>query len=92
MAVLFNYLLVSVAVVVFFWFSLSRIGVTFDFSFIGKYQVRIWDGFVMTVQLSIVSLLISLAIGVCCAVGQNSRILFLRSLLWSYGYIRTKSG
>jgi polar amino acid transport system permease protein len=84
MAVLFNYLLVSVAVVVFFWFSLSRIGVTFDFSFIGKYQVRIWDGFVMTVQLSIVSLLISLAIGVCCAVGQNSRILFLRSLCTVY--------
>ena len=82
--VLFNYLLVSVAIVVFFWFSLSRIGVTFDFSFVVKYQLRIWDGFVMTMQLSIVSLLISLAIGVCCAIGRNSRVLFLRSLCTVY--------
>ena len=75
-----NMLLVCVAIVALFWFSLSRIGVTFDFSFVGKFQVRIIDGFWMTVKLSIVSLLISLAIGVLCAAGQNSKVLFLRYL------------
>ena len=72
------------AIVAFFWFSLSRIGVTFDFSFVGQYRIRIVDGFVMTVQLSIVSLIISLLIGLFCAVGQNCRILFLRSLCTVY--------
>ena len=78
--VVFNFLLVSVAIIALFWFSLSRIGVTFDFSFITKYQVRIMDGFWMTVKLSIMSLLLSLTIGVLCAAGQNSKILFLRYL------------
>lgn len=76
----FNFLLVCAAIVALFWFSLSRIGVTFDFSFISKFQVRIVDGFWMTVKLSIVSLLISLAIGILCAAGQNSKVLFLRYL------------
>ena len=76
----FNLVLVCSAIIALFWFSLSRIGVTFDFSFIGKFQVRILDGFWMTVKLSIVSLIISLLIGVCCAVGQNSKLLFLRYL------------
>jgi len=77
---LLNFLLVVVALVAFFWFSLSKIGVTFDFSFVETFQKRIWDGFALTVKLSIVSLLISLAIGIICAVGQNSKVLFLKYL------------
>ena len=80
LAVLFNFILVCAALVVLFWLSLRRIGVTFDFSFVKVFQVRIWAGFVMTVKLSLMSLVMSLAIGVLCAAGQNSRVLFLRSL------------
>ncbi|MEG1426123.1 MAG: amino acid ABC transporter permease, partial [Oscillospiraceae bacterium] len=54
--------------------------VTFDFSFVGEFRGRIAEGFFMTLALSAVSLVLSLAIGVICAVGQGSSILFLRYL------------
>lgn len=82
--ILLNFLLVCVSIIVFFWFSLSRVGVVFDFSFVETFHIRIWDGFVLTVRLSIMSLLISLAIGILCAVGQNSRVMFFRYLCGIY--------
>lgn len=80
LAVLCNFILAALAIVVIFWFSLSKIGVTFNFSFISTFRVRIFAGFIMTVKLSLVSLIFSLLLGIICAVGQNSRILILRSL------------
>lgn len=82
--IMLNFILVCLAVAAFFWFSLRKVGVTFDFSFVGTYRVRILDGFFLTIRLSVVSLLISLAIGILCAVGQNSRVLFVRYLCNMY--------
>lgn len=75
-----NYLLVCLAVIAIFWVSLSTIDVTFDFGFIDEYQTRIANGFLLTIQLSLVSLAVSLVLGALVAVGQNSRILPLRYL------------
>lgn len=78
--VVLNFILVCLCVSVFFVISLRRVGVTFDFSFIGPYRVRLLEGFHMTLELSFVSLLISLAIGILCAAGQNSRVLVVKYL------------
>lgn len=82
--ILFNFLLVCISLVVFFWFALSRIGVVFDFSFVETFHVRIWNGFILTLKLSVMSLLISLVIGILCAIGQNSRVMFFRYLCGIY--------
>ena len=76
----FNMLLSSVCVILLFWFILSRINYTFDFSFLPEIRGRLWDGFVFTVALSFSSLLLSLAIGIVSAVLQSGRILVLRYL------------
>lgn len=77
---IFNYLLVCVAVVAVFWVSLAVAGITLDFSFVTQYRTRIVDGFLLTVVLSGASLVASLIIGIPVAVGQGSRILFVRYL------------
>ncbi|MDR2035351.1 MAG: amino acid ABC transporter permease [Coriobacteriales bacterium] len=75
-----NYLLVCVIIIFLFWLSLSAISVTFNFSFLDFYGKRIWDGFVLTIQLSASSLIISLILGALVAAGQSTRILPLRYL------------
>lgn len=75
-----NYLLVCLALLAFAWASLVAVGVALDLSFALQYQQRIWDGFVLTVALSLASLLVSLLLGAAVAVGQGSRILPIRYL------------
>ena len=79
-----NFLLVCLGIAVVFWISLQRIHATFDFSFLGEFEIRIRDGFIMTVELSLVSLILSLLIGIASAAGQNSRFLPLRYLCYIY--------
>ena len=76
----FNILILSICLILIFWFALSRIGVTFNFSFLYGLRGRLWDGFVMTVCLSGASLLLSLVLGIVSAVLQSSKILALRYL------------
>ncbi|MCL1798911.1 MAG: amino acid ABC transporter permease [Eggerthellaceae bacterium] len=75
-----NYLLVCVLIIVVFWASLSVLSINFSFGFLNLYKTRILDGFILTVQLSLVSLIISLLLGTLVAVGQRSRILPIRYL------------
>lgn len=76
----FNVLLLSILIILVFWIALSRIGVVFDFSFLSDLRGRLWDGFLMTISLSVCSLLLSLLIGIASAVLQSSKILVLRYL------------
>jgi len=76
----FNMLLLSVILIVFFWFSLSRIGIKFDFSFLPALRGRLLDGFLMTIWLSVASLVLSLLLGIVSAVLHSSRILVFRYL------------
>ncbi|MFI3173005.1 MAG: amino acid ABC transporter permease [Eubacteriales bacterium] len=80
-----NMLLLTCLVVGIFWYSLMKIGVTFDFGFITEMRVRLVDGFLMTFSISVLSLVVSLIIGVTTAIFQSSKILLLR--YWSEGYV-----
>ncbi len=77
---IFNYLLVCVVVIAVFWTSLAMAGISLNFDFVAQYRTRILDGFLLTLVLSGASLVASLLIGIPVAVGQNSRILFVRYL------------
>ena len=73
-----NYLLVCIAVLAGVWASLAAVGVQLDFSFIGQFRVRIIDGFLLTVQISALSLVASLALGAIVAWAQGCRVLVVR--------------
>ena len=75
-----NYLLVCVIVIAVFWLSLGMAGIALDFDFVEQYRTRIADGFLLTVELSAASLVISMLVGVPVAVGQGSRVLPVRYL------------
>lgn len=71
-------LFISGVLVALFWFSLSRIGITFDFSFLPDLRGRIFNGFLMTLYLSLASLGLSLILGILSAFAQSSKISVLR--------------
>lgn len=75
-----NYLIVCVAVVLVITASLSAAGIALDFGFVEQYRIRIADGLLLTVGLSLTSLVGSLLIGIPVALGQNARVLPIRYL------------
>ena len=70
-----NYFVVVVAVVAVVGVSLSMAGIALNFDFVVQYRTRIWDGFCLTVFISLFSLVGSLIIGIPVALGQNARFL-----------------
>jgi len=76
--IVINAFLASLLVIVLIWISVLRLGVSFDFSFVIEYRSRIWQGFLMTVLLSLFGFVLSLFIGVFAALFQNSKVLFLK--------------
>ncbi len=80
-----NLLLLTAIVVGILWFALYRIGVTFDFSFLWEFRIRLVDGFVLTALISVCSMVLSLLLGVVTAVLHNSRVLILR--YFAKGYV-----
>ena len=78
-------LVIATALIVgFFWLSLSRIDYRPDFSFLPEFKIRIWDGFWLTVAVSLASLVVSLLLGSLAAGGEMSRWLPLRYLSRAY--------
>ncbi len=75
-----NYLIVCLIVLAVFWVALGVIGYRLDYSFVWNVSGRIVDGFVLTLQVSAVSLVFSLLLGALVAAGKGSRILPLRYL------------
>ena len=82
--------LAGAAVIGFFWASISQIAYRPDFGFLADFNIRIVDGFAMTLGVSTASLVLSLAVGVLAAAGENARTLVLRYL--SRGYVGTAWG
>ena len=72
--------MVVVAVVAVVGVSLSMAGIALNFDFVVQYRARIWDGFCLTVFISLFSLVGSLIIGIPVALGQNARFLLVRYL------------
>ncbi len=79
-----NGLVVYLLLAGFFWLSLSAVNITLDFSFFGDFQVRVWDGFKMTLALSCASLVLSFLLGSLTAWGQGSSFLPWRYLCTAY--------
>lgn len=78
-------LVIAAALIVgFFWLSLSRIDYRPDFSFLLEFKIRIWDGFWLTVAVSLASMVVSLLLGSLAAGGEMSRWLPLRYLSRAY--------
>lgn len=75
-----NYLIVCLIVLFVFWIALGAIGYRLDFAFVDRFSERIVDGFILTLQVSAVSLVFSLLLGALVAAGKGSRILPLRYL------------
>ena len=74
-------LVIAAALIVgFFWLSLSRIDYRPDLSFLPEFKIRIWDGFWLTVAVSLASMVVSLLLGSLAAGGEMSRWLPLRYL------------
>ncbi len=80
----FNIILLAIILVSIFWFALSRVGIVFDFSFMYQYRVRMIDGFLMTLYISLASLVLSLLIGILSAFLHSSKILILQYLAKLY--------
>lgn len=77
-AALLNLLLVTALWVALFWISLRTIQIRLDFAFLGEFRIRIWNGFLATLGLSVCSMILSLLIGILSAAGQSSPVLFIR--------------
>ena len=75
-----NYAIACAAILAVVWASLVAVGITLDFGFVGQYQKRIADGFVLTLQISAASLVVSMVLGVAVAIGQGARVLVVRYL------------
>ncbi|NLJ76352.1 MAG: amino acid ABC transporter permease [Peptococcaceae bacterium] len=69
-------IVIAVAIfLLFFFFSAKRLNINFDFSFLWTFRYRLIKGFATTVELSLVSLILSLLLGFLSAMANNSRIL-----------------
>ena len=79
-----NSILAAVLIVGFFWVSLSRIDYRLDFSFLPDFRIRIWDGFLLTVGVSLASMVLSLIFGALSAAASQSRFLPIRYFSSAY--------
>lgn len=68
----------------FIWISIRSIGLQLDFMTLLQYKQRLWQGFLMTVVISIGSLAVSLLIGTVAAIGQKAKTLIIRYLCKAY--------
>lgn len=87
--IIFNLILLVLIVVFGMWFAFSQISLVLDFSFLNNFSERITQGFIMTILLSIISLFLSLIIGIISALAQESNILLFKYFSKLYvGFIR----
>ena len=73
---------ILIIVAVLIWLvleSLHRIDVTLDYAFLSEVTYRLKKGFILTLELSLLSMIMSLVIGIISAVGRNSRISLART-------------
>lgn len=71
----FNIIIAVALFVLFFFLSVRRLDIGFDFSFLWSFRYRLAQGFAATVELSLVSLVVSLLLGFLSAMANNSRVL-----------------
>jgi len=68
----------------FLFLSAYRAKIPFSFAHLWEYRVRFMQGFILTIELSLFSMLISLLIGLIVAMGRQSKVLYLSYLSRAY--------
>lgn len=68
----------------FMLLSVKSIGLKLNFTTLFQYKQRLWQGFLITIIISIGSLILSLLIGTITAIGQNSKLLIINYLCKIY--------
>lgn len=81
---LLSAMIVALLFVAFIMLSVKVIGMELDFTTLFQYRHRLWQGFKMTIIISIGSLILSLLIGTVTAIGQNSKILVINYICKVY--------
>jgi polar amino acid transport system permease protein len=64
--------------------SAIKANVNFDFTQMWVYRIRFYQGFVLTVQISLFAMLLSLILGTLVVLGRRSRWMMIRDLASSY--------
>lgn len=81
---LFNALLVFLCIGGFLFISAKLAGIPFSITHLWNYRVRFMQGFILTIEISLFSMIVSLLIGLAVAIGRQSKVLFLRYLCTAY--------
>ncbi|MGB7594953.1 MAG: amino acid ABC transporter permease [Erysipelotrichaceae bacterium] len=79
-----NGFLVLLCIGGFLFVSAKLAGIPFSLTHLWNYRVRFMQGFVLTIEISLFSMLVSLLIGLAVALGRQSKVLFLRYLCTTY--------
>lgn len=79
-----NFFAVVFALYAVVMYSLETIGIQLQFSFLFDFETRLKKGFLMTLQLSACSMVLSLLLGVLVAICSTQRIIFLNILAKLY--------
>jgi polar amino acid transport system permease protein len=79
-AAVVSWLTAALAVSLLFWFAFSQARFGWGWEAVFAYREKFLDGWLMTVMVSTISLVISLAVGVAIALAQRVRFLPLRYL------------
>jgi polar amino acid transport system permease protein len=86
----FNIVLVLTLFSILVWFSFSTLGYDLRWSSVWEYRYNLFSGFGITILLSLVSLVVSIIIGVFFGLAQRSSIISLKII--SRGYIEIIRG
>ncbi len=79
-----NFGLVVLSLGGFLFLSAYRAKISFSVEHLWEYRIRFMQGFILTIELSLFSMLISLLIGLVVAWGRQSKVLYLNYLTRTY--------
>lgn len=79
-----SWLLVAIALFLFFGLSAQKAAVNFDFTRLIDYRVRFYQGFIMTIKISVFAMVLSLLIGSIIAIARRSNWFFFKDLSSAY--------
>jgi polar amino acid transport system permease protein len=81
---IFSWLSVFSIIAAFLIVSAIKADVNFDFTQMWVYRIRFYQGFILTVQISLFSMLLSLILGSLVVLARRSRWMMLRDLASTY--------
>ncbi|MDD2480021.1 MAG: amino acid ABC transporter permease [Victivallaceae bacterium] len=83
-ATIVNSLMVLILIVGIFFFAFSQLDYVYNWQSVLDYRTIFFNGFLLTISLSAISLVTSLCLGVILALCQRSRIYFLKIIAKSF--------